>query len=249
MLERYWKEVPTQSFVVNGTTNGIVTLSSTSPYKLQQLVVVLSPSLPSIAAEVKAIFSDTQMAIGPQGTNPNMRIDLSSYDTSATISAPEQPRPAVPTQDIERFTYEEAPIVARRVVPVDDSGNVLKFVKNPGSQSKSMGVAVDNLNFTPFSEAKVSDSLQGAAQGQNIIVTGTVATQALGGPSSLVNRKGIFIMPIDVNLYMGFNHTVTSANGIPVFVNQMVYVPAATGMQIWIISSSGSANARVWEVG
>ena len=56
-------------------------------------------------------------------------------------------------------------------------------------------------------------------------------------------------MPMDVNVYMGFNSTVTSANGIPVFVNQMVYVPATSGMQIWIISSSGTANARVWEVG
>lgn len=249
MLEKFWKEIPSQLFTDFGTYNGIVTLSSTNGYKLNQFVVILNPSLPSVAAEIKAILSDTQLAIGPQGGNPNMRIDLSAYGTNSTITAPEQSRPAIATQDIERFTYEEAPTVARRTISVDDAGNVLKFVKNGPGEAKSLGVAVDKLSFTAFNEARVSDSLQGSAQGAAVSVNST-PIEAKGGVTALANRKGVFLMPIDKNVYMGFSNTVTTANGIPIYTNQMVYVPAAAGMKIWLINSSNPpAEVRVWEVG
>lgn len=249
MLEKFYKEIPSQLFTANGTSNGVVTIASTVSFKLGQLVVILNPSLPSVAGEIKVIFSETQMAIGPQGSNPNMRIDLSAYDTASTISAPEQQRPPIATQDIERYTYEEAPIVARRSIAVDDTGNVLKFVRNSPGEAKSLAVAVDKLSFTPFSEARVSDSLQGSAQGQAIIINAT-PVEAIGGTTALANRKGVFIMPIDKNLYMGFANTVNASNGIPIFINQMVYIPATASMKIWLIhSNSGTAEARVWEVG
>jgi hypothetical protein len=249
MLEKYYKEIPSQLFTANGTANGVVTITSTVSFRLGQLIVVLNPSLPAVAGEIKAIFSDTQMAIGPQGSNPNMRIDLSTYDTSSTISAPEQQRPPIATQDIERYTYEEAPVVARRTVAVDDAGNVLKFVRNAPGEAKSLAVSVDNLSFTSFSEARVSDSFQGSAQGSAVSV-GSVPVEAKGGATTLTNRKGIFIMPIDKNLYMGFANTVSSANGIPIFINQMVYIPATSSMKIWLVhSNTGNAEARVWEVG
>jgi hypothetical protein len=248
MQEKFYKEIPSQPFTANGTSNGIVTLASTSKYKLYQLVVILHPSLSSIAGEIKDILSDTQIAVGPQGANPNMRIDLSAYNTLATISAPEQPRPAVATQDIDRFTYEEAPVVARRTIPVDDTGNILKFVRNAPGEAKSLAVSVDKLSFSSFSEARVTDSFQGAAQGQALTISAS-PTEAKGGATALLTRKGVFIMPIDKSLYMGFSGSVTSANGIPIYINQMVYVPASAGVPIWLVSSSGTAEARVWEVG
>jgi len=249
MLEKFYKEIPSQLFTANGTSNGVVTIASTVSFKLGQLVVILNPSQPSVAGEIKAIFSETQMAIGPQGSNPNMRIDLSTYDISSTISAPEQQRPTIATQDIERFTYEEAPIVARRSIAVDDTGNVLKFFRNAPGEAKSLAVAVDKLSFTSFSEARVSDSLQGSAQGAAVIV-GPTPVEAKGGTTTLANRKGVFIMPIDKNLYMGFADTVNATNGIPIFINQMVYIPATASMKIWLMhSNAGTAEARVWEVG
>lgn len=249
MLEKFWKEVPSQLFTANGTYNGVITISSTNAYKLNQFVVILNPSLPSVAAEIKAIISDTQLAVGPQGSGPNLRIDLSAYDTASTITAPEQSRPPIATQDIERYTYEEAPTVARRTISVDDTGNLLKFVRNEPGGPKSLGVAVDNLSFTSFKEAKVSDSFQGNAQGAAILVDG-VPVEVKGGATTLSNRKGVFLMPIDKNVYMGFSNTVNTTNGIPIFINQMIYIPATAGMKIWAVNSnSGLAEIRVWEVG
>lgn len=249
MLEKYYKEIPSQLFTANGTANGVVTIASTSSFKLGQLVVILNPSLPSAAGEIKVIFSDTQMAVGPQGTNPNVRIDLSSYDTTSTISAPEQQRPVVATQDIERYTYEEAPVVARRTIAVDDAGNVLKFVRNAPGEAKSLAVSVNNLSFNSFNEAKVTDALQGTAQGAALLVNAT-PIEAKGGATTLFNRKGVFITPIDKNIYMGFANTVSPANGIPIFINQMVYVPASAVMKVWLVHGGvGTAEVRVWEVG
>jgi hypothetical protein len=249
MLEKFYKEIPSQLFTANGTSNGVVTIASTAFFKLGQLIVILNPSLPSAAGEIKAIISDTQMAVGPQGSNPNMRIDLSAYDTASTISAPEQQRPTIATQDIERYTYEEAPIVARRTIPVDDTGNILKFVRSAPGEAKSLAVSVDKLSFNSFSEAKVSDALQGAAQGSSVSVSLT-PVEAKGGATTLSNRKGVFITPIDKNVYMGFSNAVSIANGIPIFINQMVYVPATATMKIWLVSAGpGAAEVRVWEVG
>ena len=249
MLEKFWKEVPSQFFTTFGTADGIVTIATTASFKIKQFVVVLNPSLPSIAGEIKAILSETQMAIGPQGVGPNMRIDFSSYGANSTISAPEQTRPTIPIQEIERWTYEEEPTVARRIVPVDEAGNILKFVRSVPGQPKSMAVNVDNMTFTTFNEARVSDSLQGNAQGQAILV-GNSPIEAKGGASSLATRKGLFIMPIDKNLYMGFSNTVTITNGIPIFINQMIYIPATAQMSIWLVhNNAGTAEARIWEVG
>ncbi len=249
MLEKYWKEIPSQLFTNIGTSDGIVTVASTTSFKIRQFVVILNPSLPSAAGEIKAILSETQLAIGPQGTGPNMRIDLSGYGTNSSISAPEQPRPPIATQDIERFTYEEEPVVARRTVPVDDTGNLLKFVRSAPGQPKSMAVSVDHLTFSSFNEARVTDSFQGNSQGQALVV-GDTPVEAKGGTTSLAVRKGVFIMPIDKNIYMGFSSTVNSANGMPIFINQMVYVPATAQMSIWLIHSANSlAEVRVWEVG
>jgi hypothetical protein len=249
MLEKFWKEVPSQFFTATGTSDGVVTVAATSPFKIKQFVVVLNPSLPSIVGEIKAILSETQIAIGPQGPNPNMRIDFSSYGTSSTISAPEQPRPSIPIQEIDRWTYEEEPTVARRTIPVDEAGNILKFVRSAPGQAKSMAVNVDNLTFTTFNEARVSDSLQGNAQGQAISV-GNSPIEAKGGATALATRKGLFIMPIDKNMYMGFSNAVTVVNGMPIFINQMIYIPATAQMSIWLVHNhSGSAEARIWEVG
>ena len=249
MLERFWKEIPSQFFTITGSADGVVTLASTSSFKIKQFVVILNPSLPSVAGEIKAILSETQMAIGPQASGPNMRIDLSSHDTNSTISAPEQPRPSVPIQDIERFTYEEEPTVARRTIPVDEAGNILKFVRSAPGQPKSMAVNVDNLTFSTFNEARVTDSFQGNAQGQAITV-GASPVEAKGGTSALASRKGLFIMPIDKSVYMGFSDIVSSSNGMPVFINQMVYVPATAQMRIWLINgAAGVAEVRIWEVG
>lgn len=251
-MEKNWKEVQPQFFIANGTSDGIVSVKSASLFKLRQFIVILNPSQPSIVGEVKAILSDTQIAVGPQESKPSMRIDLSSYDTSSTISAPEQPRPPVAQQDIERYVYEEAPVMATRNVPVDDTGNIIKFVRSAPGEAKSIGVNVDHLTFSEFSEARVTDSFQGAAQGQAILLTSNInPVEAKGAVDPLSNRKGVFIMPIDKKIYMGFSNSVTISNGMPIFISQMVYVPATANQPVWLIADVNGvpAEVRVWEVG
>jgi hypothetical protein len=251
-MEKIWKEVPPQFFTATGTSDGVVTVNSSSLFKLRQFVVILNPGQPSVVGEIKAILSDTRMAIGPQDSKPSIRIDLSSYDTSSTISAPEQQRPAVAQQDIERYVYEEAPVMANRQVPVDDTGNIIKFVRSEPGGPKSLGVNVDHLTFSEFNEARVTDSFQGAAQGQAILLnSATEPMEAKGGLTPLSNRKGVFIMPIDKKIYMGFSNSVTISNGMPIFISQMVYVPAAANQPVWLVADVNGtpSEVRVWEVG
>lgn len=127
MLEKRLGAVSPQVFTANGGTNGVITIADTSPFRVKQEVFLSATSLPSLNdIEVKVVLSSTQLAVGPKSGNINARTDVSAYTTSlgAFIAANEQKRPSIPFEEFTRATYEEEPVVATRVVPVDQLGNI-----------------------------------------------------------------------------------------------------------------------------
>lgn len=125
MQEKRLKIVPLQNFATNGTLDGKFTLSDASLFKVKQKVVIIATSLPNLELEVKKIEEDgVTIYVGPIKGSIDSRSDLSLYTTAAAaaIFANEQPRPSIPEQEIERLTYEEEPVVARRIVIVDELG-------------------------------------------------------------------------------------------------------------------------------
>ncbi len=127
-MEKRLKAVPPQAFTALGTQPGEIIINDTRFFKVKQKVVISATALPNLTLEVKRISDDGEtMYVGPEKGNIDARSDLTGYSilTSANIWANEQPRPSVPEQEIERLTYEEEPIVARRVIPVDRYGNTI----------------------------------------------------------------------------------------------------------------------------
>lgn len=124
-IEKRWAQVNPAAFTSNGTSEGVITLASTSGLYVKQEVIVKATSQTDLLLEVKRILSKTQLKVGPRKQNLNSYTDLSNYTTaaSATIEAPEQPRPSIPAIEHERAVYQEEPVVAKRVFPVDELGN------------------------------------------------------------------------------------------------------------------------------
>lgn len=126
MLEKRFPAVPPQSFTVNPTANGVVTIADTTLFKVKQLVMVAANTLPTLdKLEVKQVLSPTQMIIGPAGGAIHTTTDLSAYTTllsGAVFYPSEQKRPVITADDFERAVYEEEPIVAKRVIGVDQMG-------------------------------------------------------------------------------------------------------------------------------
>ncbi len=124
-IEKKLKAVPPRPLTANGGTDGKVTIADTIGFKVKQQVILFSGPAGNLRVEVKRVESSTVLYVGPIGKHINDRTDVSAYTVvdGSTISAEEQQRPNVPEQEVERLTYEEEPVVARRVMVVDEYGD------------------------------------------------------------------------------------------------------------------------------
>lgn len=147
MLEKRFYAVPPQLLTSNGQINGRVEVVDTRLFKVKQLVTIMAPSLQPLELEVKRIDTLNIMFLGPRGGSIDLRVDLSSYSTllGSFIFADEQQRPKVPEQEIERHTYEEEPVVARRVIQVDPMG-VPYSDTNPMPVEGTLSVVIGGLS-------------------------------------------------------------------------------------------------------
>ena len=126
-FERQWLATPAKTLTLNGGTNGLVTVGSTSGLKAKQVVKLEAAGVDTQNFEVKRVLSDTTLYVGPVDKNIKSRSDVSAYTTAAnaTIQGILQKRNDIPREDRERSVYEEEPTLAKRVILVDEYGNFL----------------------------------------------------------------------------------------------------------------------------
>lgn len=160
--ERKWLLIAPHAFTADGTSNGIVTVADTSPFRVKMTVTIQSMAVAALVTpviEVKRVISTTQMMVGPVG-NIATPADISAYLVSdvATIGAPEQPRASLQSDTIQQATYEQEPVMARRVIMVDDYGQFYDE-SNPfpvsATFSGSITIPLDN----PDSPANLNTTL------------------------------------------------------------------------------------------
>lgn len=130
MFEKSFPAISPVAFTAQGTAQGLITIASTKGFHAKQQVTLAHPTLATLTLEVKRVVSNTQAYLGPKG-GIALRTDLSAYDTQATISAPEQIRPAIPEGELGRAVYEEEPAAALRVMPVDFLGRASQLSPLP----------------------------------------------------------------------------------------------------------------------
>jgi hypothetical protein len=161
MLEKRLAAVSPQSFIINGGSEGSVTVNDTSLFKVKQEVIISATSLSNLdQIEVKRIVSPNVMYVGPKGGNIDSRIDVSAYTValSAAIFANEQKRPSIPFEEFTRAVYEEEPVVAQRSVLVDKNGNKYDN-SNPFPVNASVSIGDVHVDLDGFSTTN-PDSVQ-----------------------------------------------------------------------------------------
>lgn len=129
MFEKRLAAVPPQLFTTDGTANGKLTLVNTGLFKVKQQVILFRTAAQPEVLEVKAIIDITTMYLGPLAQTIDKRSDLSAYTVAngSGIMANEQKRPTVPQEEVQRAVYEEEPVVAYRVIGVDQFGNTVNW--------------------------------------------------------------------------------------------------------------------------
>lgn len=127
MFEKRFKAVAPQLLTSNGTVNGQVTVADASLYKVKSVVSLQNASVGAQQFQVQRITDIHTIFLGPLNSSNivNDRSDVSAWTTAlgSFVFSAEQQRTLVPEEQIERWTYEEEPVVARRVILVDKVGD------------------------------------------------------------------------------------------------------------------------------
>lgn len=125
LTEKRLLKVEKQPFQEDGTNVGVVKVTDAGKFVVGHIVTLSSDTQSNIDLKIKEIIDIFTIVVGPIGKRIDCTSDISTYlvADNAAISAREQARTSVPEEQIERLTYDEEPIIARRVRIVDRFGN------------------------------------------------------------------------------------------------------------------------------
>jgi hypothetical protein len=118
--------IPPRALTANGTANGLVQVADIRGFYVKQKVYIRSNTQSSQIFEIKRFDSLNSFYVGPLPPEGGIgkRSDISAYlvADSAVVGAEEQDRPGIKPDEHERAVYVEEPIVAKRVINVDEFG-------------------------------------------------------------------------------------------------------------------------------
>jgi hypothetical protein len=107
---------------LQGTVDGKIYLPSVLNFHVKQQIQLIDTVQPEMALQIKRIIgldaSDVDdfphIEVGPLGESITARTNVSAYGVTSVVFAPEQSRPAIPLQELDRATYNDEPAVAKR---------------------------------------------------------------------------------------------------------------------------------------
>lgn len=122
-IEKKRLGVSPKAFTFDGSQHGLVHVADARGFFVKQQIEIKSTTQPTVRLEIKRFVTLTSFYVGPKGKIDD-RQDISVYTVadSATIEAHLQDRPGITIDHHERAVYVEEPVVAKRVIGVDESG-------------------------------------------------------------------------------------------------------------------------------
>lgn len=118
LTERTW---PSILLVPISVSEHVITVSSTFGLKAKMKVILSLPGITEEEFEIKRVYDQTTLMVGPVGKSIKKTSDASKFD-GGTLSVPEQSRNVLGDAPIVRAVYEEEPTLAIRTYSVDPWG-------------------------------------------------------------------------------------------------------------------------------
>jgi len=124
-VEKRWLSLPDNPLLTDGTVDGQITVANGINYRVGQDVILKSSTQTSKTLKIARIQGNSIFfrALGKIITS---REDVSMFlvADSAVIFLFEQEKSNIPLDELTRSVYEEEPVVANRVVVVDNKGDI-----------------------------------------------------------------------------------------------------------------------------
>lgn len=151
-LERKWLAITATPLTANGTSIGVITVADTAGFRTKQTAYLVSNTKQPAQFQVQEVLSPTQLVLGPVGPKVGRQhfSDLSGYLVAdgAAVGAEEQDKKAnPPDKDHYSAIYEADPVVADRVIFVDQYGRFYG-PGNPLPIAFDGTIAVGNVTIT-----------------------------------------------------------------------------------------------------
>ena len=88
----------------------------------------------------------------------------------------------------------------------------------------------------------------GGVYGELTLTTGGTSYEAKVGGSILANRKSLIVVALD-DMFWGYNSSVTTLTGIPIYKNQTVIfsINPNSSFSIWLVAATNTKKARIAE--
>jgi hypothetical protein len=127
-FEKNWAAVSPQAFTADGNIFGQITLANTAGFRVKQSAYLKNTAGATLPVQVKRVLSSTTLVVGLIDNNIASwkPLDISTWTVAsgAVIGAESQDKKANPSPDDHyRAVYEADPVVADRVIFVDQYGN------------------------------------------------------------------------------------------------------------------------------
>jgi hypothetical protein len=76
----------------------------------------------------------------------------------------------------------------------------------------------------------------------------STATEVKVGGSRLSERAVVTIQPLDGDVYLGYDNSVSTSNGTLIHEGQVYALEATDQLPVWIIAATGTVDVRITEV-
>lgn len=131
-VEKKRLAVDPRPFILDGNGNGRVAVSDIRGFFVGQIVQIRSDTLQPTEYKIKRFISKTEFRVGPPNSGVSVTSSTSQFlvTDNAKISAEEQARVGITEDEIQKAEYAEEPIVAKRVIGVDEYGDYYSL-QNP----------------------------------------------------------------------------------------------------------------------
>jgi len=259
MYEKKLKAVTSQLLTSNGTSYGAITIADSSLLVVKQKILLTATTLPNLILEIKRVEDDgITIHLGPVKSDIRQRTNLSAYTTLllSAIEAPEQERPSIPEEQVERLTYQEEPVVARRSFIVDCFGRPFTS-KNPFPVQISDGI--DNIEINTDGSINVNiassdidittaDILNSNTSIDGTLIVGVTPIELKIGANTLASRKFASLdNSSSVTIYWGWTNSITVATGERIYKDYQAKWSVGAVQKIYLIAATAGNTVRIKE--
>ena len=200
MYEREWPAVAPTLLTANGGTDGLVKVQDSAGIYVKQ-TIVLKQGATELQVQVKRFQSKNAFWVGRVDKGIGDRVDVSAFTTgnAAFVFAVVQPKNAIPQEDHYNAVWVQEPVVADRVLPVDQYGE-------PYSDTNPYPIAFDGTIEIGQVEVKGTNGnvIEPNTDGSINVVQTTAPLEPtiVNIPISLANTEQSFSFPANTRKFL-----------------------------------------------